>query len=371
MSFKLKNADFPPLLFPSASKPISSISGSLPFITAGKPFPSNINIRSFAISTNTSISHVPRILQDNLFPKIIPNPSKSLICNLACNIPIKHNQWSVRKSVHWFQSVVVDVYVVSVPVCQRLYVVKPVFRHQHVSCLAKPIFLTVDTVTDILNVCNIVKYVSLAHNVRKIFPSIYYFISIPRQFYCLENNNIANSHLPSRNLLSSSETKSTSSLTSNLNFSECIFSLPEISCCQIYRYVSSSVKFSLFFMLFNGVTTPAITKCAHFKYFYRFYFVFISLFEILLKMCGIMTFYIEQHENLLRFLFDSFLTCNGLKITCSISMEDFSLNFKVSILITICLVFCLKNKTFLVMVQKFCPKGSCWINLCERLIKVS
>ena len=76
------------------------------------------------------------------------------------------------------------------------------------------------------------------------------------------------------------------------------------------------------------------------------------------KTCGTMTFSIKQHENLLCFLFDSFLTCNVLKITCSISMEDFSLNFEVSILITTCLVLCLKNKTFVVMMQKLCPKGN-------------
>ena len=76
------------------------------------------------------------------------------------------------------------------------------------------------------------------------------------------------------------------------------------------------------------------------------------------KTCGTITFSIKQHENLLCFLFDSFLTCNVLKITCSISMEDFSLDFKVSILITTCLVLCLKNKTFVVTMQKLCPKGN-------------
>ena len=52
VSFKLHNADFSPLSFPSASKPVSSVSASLPFITACKSFPHNINIRlskSFAI----------------------------------------------------------------------------------------------------------------------------------------------------------------------------------------------------------------------------------------------------------------------------------------------------------------------------------
>ena len=89
------------------------------------------------------------------------------------------------------------------PVCHRLHVVKSVFCHQHVSCLFKPAFLTVDTVTNTLNVCNVVKYVSSTNNVHKVFPSTHNSISIPRQVYCPENNNnIANSHLSLTNLLS-------------------------------------------------------------------------------------------------------------------------------------------------------------------------
>ena len=66
------------------------------------------------------------------------------------------------------------------------------------------------------------------------------------------------------------------------------------------------------------------------------------------------------------FLLDSFLACNVLKITCSIPME-FNLNFKIFVLITIYLVFCLKNKTFVVTAQKFYTKGSYWIKPCERM----
>ena len=70
-----------------------------------------------------------------------------------------------------------------------------------------------------------------------------------------------------------------------------------------------------------------------------------------------MTFYIKHHENLLHFIFDSFLTCNVLKITSSVPMEDFSLNFKVFILIITYLVFSLQNERFVVTVLKFDPKG--------------
>ena len=80
-----------------------------------------------------------------------------------------------------------------------------------------------------------------------------------------------------------------------------------------------------------------------------------------------MTFCIKHHGSLLRFIFDSFLTCNVLKITSSIPMEDFSLNFKAYIHIITCLVFCLRNERFVVTVQKFCPKGSYWIKPSETL----
>ena len=182
------------------------------------------------------------------------------------------------------------------------------------------------------------------HVVKSVFS-----ISIPTHVYCPENNNnTANSHLLLKNLLSLPETKcSTSSLTSNLNFSECTFSSPEISCSRIYHHVSSSVKFSLFFMIlfnamflhrplqivliFNIWTDFALFLLVCLKYFNSLFYY---------KTCGTTTFYITDHENLC-FLFDSFLAGNVLKITGSIDMADFSLNFKLFILITTCLLFCL------------------------------
>ena len=80
-----------------------------------------------------------------------------------------------------------------------------------------------------------------------------------------------------------------------------------------------------------------------------------------------MTFYIKYHENLLHFIFDSFLTYNVLKITSSVPMEDFSLKFKVFILNIICLVFSLRNERFAVTVQKCGPEGSYWIKPSETI----
>ena len=159
-------------------------------------------------------------------------------------------------------------------------------------------------------------------------------ISIPRHISCLENDNIANSHLPLTNLLSSSEAKSPSSLTSNLNFSECTFFLPEISCSRFFHHVSSSAKFSFIFaiLLDSMLLHKPIQSVLIFHILTDFTLFCLKLYY---RLCGTMSFYINQHKNLLWFLLDSFLTCNVLKITCSIPMEDLSLNFKVSILITI------------------------------------
>ena len=211
------------------------------------------------------------------------------------------------------------------PVRHRLHVVKSVFHHQRVFCLAKPIFLVVDTVIDTPNMYNVVMYVTSAHNVRKAFPSTRNSISIPTQVYCPKNNNnIANSHLPLTNLLPSSETKSsTLSLTSNLNFSECTFSLPEISCPRIYHHVSSSLKFSLFFMLlFNAMFLhQPLQNVLIFNILTDFTLFLLVCLTFYYKTSGTMTFYIKHDENLLHFIFDSFLTCNVLKITCSVPIE--------------------------------------------------
>ena len=234
-------------------------------------------------------------------------------------------------------------------------------------CLAKPIFFTVDTVTDTPKV----KYVTSTHNVRNVFPSTHNSVSIPTQVYCPKNkNNIANSHLPLTNLLPSSETKSsTLSLTSNLCFSECTFSLPEISCPRIYHHVSSSLKFSLFFtILFNAMFLhQPLQNVLIFNILTDFTLFLLVCLKFYYITSGTMTFYIKHHENLLHFIFDSFLTCNVLKITCSVPIEDFSLNFKVFILVITCLVSSLRNERFVVTVQKFRPKESYWIKPSETL----
>ena len=168
------------------------------------------------------------------------------------------------------------------------------------------------------------------------------------------------------NLLPSSKTKSsTLSLTSNLCFSECTFSLPKISCPQTYYHVSSSLKFSLFFMiLFNAMFLhQPLQNVVIFNILTDFTLFLLVCLKFYHKTSATMTFYIKHHENLLHFIFDTFLTCNVLKITSSAPMEDFSLNFKVFNLIIACLVFSLRNERFVVTLQKFRPKGVIGSNL--------
>ena len=196
-------------------------------------------------------------------------------------------------------------------------------------------------------------------------------ISIPTQVCCPNNNNnIASSHLPFTNPLPSSETKSsTLSLTSNLCFSECTFSLPEISCSRIYHHVSSSLKFSLFFMiLFNAMFLhQPLQNVLIFNILTDFTLFLLVCLKFYYKTSRTMAFYIKHHKNLLLFIFDSFLTCNVLKITSSVPMEDFSPNLKVFILIMTYLVFSLRNERFVVTVEKLRPKGSYWIKPSETL----
>ena len=124
VSFKLNNADFLPLPFPSISKPVSSISASLSFTTAYKPFPRNVNIgscKSFAVAINTLISRFFLILQGNLFP--ICNRFKSSISDPTCNSPTRRNHQSICKSVHAFEPVLGTVNFGSLPVCHHVHVV--------------------------------------------------------------------------------------------------------------------------------------------------------------------------------------------------------------------------------------------------------
>ena len=215
--------------------------------------------------------------------------------------PVKHNYWPICKSVLSLEPVVVNV--VSVHVCRRFHVVKSVLCHQHVSPLAKPLFMTVDTVTNTLNVCKVLKYIGPTRDTSKVFPSTHNSISIFRHICCLHTDNIANSHLLLINFLSSSKTQSPSSLTLNINFPEWTFSLPEISSSQIFHHVSSSGKFCfsssplLFMVLFNSLLLhQPIQNVLIFNILADFTLFLLVCLKFYYKTCDTITFYIKQHK---------------------------------------------------------------------------
>ena len=126
------------------------------------------------------------------------------------------------------------------------------------------------------------------------------------------------------NLLSSSETKSPSSLTLNhpwlwlwrhfLFAWNLIFS--NLSSCF---FISEVVI--VFMILFNAMLLcqPIQTELV-FNILTNFALFLLVCLKFYCRTCGTMTFYMKQHRNLLWFLLDLFLTCNFLRITCSISV---------------------------------------------------
>ena len=84
VSSKLNNVDFPPLPFPSVSKPISSVLASLPYINIA---PS----KSFVKATNTPIYSVPQCNASTLSLTLILLVTFQLntIIGLFAN-PLKH-----------------------------------------------------------------------------------------------------------------------------------------------------------------------------------------------------------------------------------------------------------------------------------------
>ena len=68
-------------------------------------------------------------------------------------------------------------------------------------------------------------------------------------------------------------------------------------------------------------------------------------------MSGTLIHYIKQRNDILKFSFDYFITSNVFNITCCIDMDSFSNTSKAVILVTIYVVLCLQNKTFVDRVQ--------------------
>ena len=69
-------------------------------------------------------------------------------------------------------------------------------------------------------------------------------------------------------------------------------------------------------------------------------------------MTNVFTVYINQHEFSLISFFESFVTCNVIKIEWVANVNNFSGTVRYYILIATYVAMCLKNKTFLYTTQK-------------------
>ena len=83
-SFKLNNADFPPLPFPTFSVSRSSISESLPFATACNSLSDNFSLSSnhLSNSTNGLLSMVSGVLRGEFGPNQTHISSNSVVSDL-------------------------------------------------------------------------------------------------------------------------------------------------------------------------------------------------------------------------------------------------------------------------------------------------
>ena len=76
-------------------------------------------------------------------------------------------------------------------------------------------------------------------------------------------------------------------------------------------------------------------------------------------MSNFLTVY-NQHEFSLMSFFESFVTCNVIKIAWVTSVNNFSVTLKYFILIATYVTICLKNKTFLYTTQKHFSSFNYW-----------
>ena len=119
-SFKLNHADFPPLLYSTASKPVSYVSSLLSFTTVSRSFSFKVRAISFKSLTKASNKHFPRatcFCPGNFVPKHLRNPFQLLAFDLARNVPTKLKHYVICKSVMSFEPAAVNVNFAPVSVC--------------------------------------------------------------------------------------------------------------------------------------------------------------------------------------------------------------------------------------------------------------
>ena len=236
------------------------------------------------------------------------------------------------------------------PVFSFADVIRYIFCHAHVSFLAKTLFTTVI----------LVRPVTSADHICRVFSSVYCAASISRHFSYRRHENVTNFPLTSSDSLSFSWRKfDPPLLTSKLNLSSRPSFRIEITSPRNFQYLSSLIKFSLFFMtLLNAIllNQPA-------QYIPVFNILMgIIIFLVHLKFCsnmsGVRIHCWKKQNHFLKLSFNCFLTSNVFNVTCCIKMDSFSVTFKTIILVTIYIFLYLQNKSFLGRVHKYFIYGN-------------
>ena len=111
--------------------------------------------------------------------------SKLFLSDIAFNVSTKFSHSLVCNSVMSFEPVPINVSFPREYVCVN--VLKSVPCNLYVSSLAKPMFISLNTIHS-LNGCNAVKYVSSAHHICRAFPVTHNNISKQRQAFYPKTN---------------------------------------------------------------------------------------------------------------------------------------------------------------------------------------
>ena len=141
VSFKLNNADVPPLSFPNFSKSCSSGSLPLPYATACNSLPDNISLSSKHLpnSYNKLLSVIFSVLWGKFIPNQMYISSKSFVPDLAFSVSTKCNHHLVCNSAMSFEPVPVNISFAPMDVC--LNVVKSISCNLSVFSFAKLMFI--------------------------------------------------------------------------------------------------------------------------------------------------------------------------------------------------------------------------------------
>ena len=106
-------------------------------------------------------------------------------------------------------------------------------------------------------------------------------------------------------------------------------------------------------MLFNvTLVNQSIQKILVFDILMDLILLLLVYLRFYSSMSDRLSFYFNQHKHLLKPLFDCFLTCSIIKVTCSININNFGLHSKVFTVLTVYILLCLTNKHFVDVAYK-------------------